>query len=85
MGYYKMHTVPEKWDDARKICIGEGTHLLILNSGAEMDAVRTIWSKYTNITGPAYVDYYIFVGVHDRFNEGEFITILGTAVERCYP
>jgi len=29
-----MHTVAEKWNDARKICIEEGIHLLILNSGA---------------------------------------------------
>ena len=79
-----MHTVAEKWDDARKICIQEGTHLLILNSGAEMDAVKSIWSQHPNITGGAY-SHYIFVGVHDRFNEGEYVTILGTVVERCFP
>ena len=80
LGYYKMHTVAEKWDDARKICMQEGTHLLILNSGAEMDAVKSIWSKNLNISGSNFPDY-IYVGVHDRFNEGDFITILGTAVE----
>jgi len=79
-----MHTLAEKWDEARKICIQEGTHLLILNSGAEMDAVKAIWSKYHNITGGFFTDY-LFVGVHDQFNEGEYVTILGTVVERCYP
>jgi hypothetical protein len=84
LGYYKFHAVAEKWDDARKICTQEGTHLLILNSGTEMDAVKSIWSKQPNISGTIYPDY-IFVGVHDRFNEGEYITILGTVVELCYP
>jgi hypothetical protein len=76
--------VAETWDDARKICIQEGTHLLILNSGTEMDAVKSVWSKHPNISGTIYPDY-MFVGVHDRFNEGEYITILGTVFERCYP
>jgi hypothetical protein len=79
-----MHTVPEKWDEARKICVQEETHLLILNSGVEMDAVKSIWSKHPNITGGVYSDYF-FVGVHDRFNEGEYLTIKGTEVERCSP
>jgi len=79
-----MHTVAEKWNDARKICIEEGTHLLILNSGAEMDAVTSIWSKHPNITGDVHSNY-LYAGVHDRFNEGEYITIFGTVVERYYP
>jgi hypothetical protein len=61
----------------------EGTHLLILNSGAEMDAVRSIWSRQPTITG-GYSPECIYVGVHDRFKEGEFITILGTVVEGCH-
>jgi len=49
-----------------------------------MDAVKSIWSKHPNITGDVYSNY-LFVGVHDRFNEGEYITIFGTVVERYYP
>jgi len=79
-----MHTVAEKWDDARKICNQEGAHLLIVNSGREMDAVRSIWLQHQNLTGGVYF-HAIFVGVHDRFTEGDYITILGTVVERCYP
>jgi hypothetical protein len=78
-----MHTTAENWDDARKICIQEGTHLLILNSGAEMDAVRSIWENNLNISGSIFPEY-VFVGAHDRFNEGEYITILGSVAERCY-
>lgn len=76
-----MHTTAEKWDDARKICIQEGTHLLILNSGAEMDAVRSLWAKSPNVSGSIFPEY-IYVGIHDRFNEGDYITILGTVVQR---
>jgi hypothetical protein len=77
-----MHTAAEKWDDARRICIQEGTHLLILNSGAEMDAVRSIWARNPNISGSIFPDY-IYVGGHDRFNEGEYVTILGSVSEGC--
>lgn len=81
LGYYKMHTSAEKWDDARKICVQEGTHLIILNSGAEMDAVRSLWAKSPNVSGSIFPEY-IYVGIHDRFNEGDYITILGNVVER---
>lgn len=76
LGYYKVQTAAETWDEARKICIREGTHLLILNSGAEMDAVKSIWKKHSNFTGTTWKNY-IHVGAHDRFKEGDYVTILG--------
>jgi hypothetical protein len=70
-----MHTKAASWDDARKTCIQEGTHLLILNSGAEVDAVKSLWLKHPNFDGATWGNH-IFIGAHDRFTEGDFVTLL---------
>jgi hypothetical protein len=81
LGYYKLYTEAATWDEARETCIREGTHLLILNSGAEMDAVKSIWAERPNVSGSSWPNY-IHVGVHDRFKEGQYVTILGK--EHCH-
>nr|P26305.1 RecName: Full=Hemolymph lipopolysaccharide-binding protein; Short=LPS-BP; Short=LPS-binding protein; Flags: Precursor [Periplaneta americana]BAA00616.1 lipopolysaccharide-binding protein [Periplaneta americana] len=76
LGYYKFHKTPKTWDEARIICQQEGGHLVIINSEDESKVLQNLFSKVTKTEGATNNDY-IFIGIHDRFVEGEFITIFG--------
>ena len=62
LGYYKLHNVVSNFQDAYNVCLSEGTHLVILNSEAEFNAIRNK-NKYS------------WVGVNDIKVTGDFKTI----------
>lgn len=69
--FYKLHSAPTTWAEARIRCQAEGSELLVVDSLDEADAVvmliTLILNKYEGI----------FVGIHDLYSERSFITIRG--------
>jgi hypothetical protein len=76
VGYYKFHKSGKTWDEARKICKQEGGHLVIINSEEESKVLQNLFARAPNIQGVNHNDY-AFIGIHDRFVEGEYLTIFG--------
>lgn len=76
VGYYKFHTTPKTWDEARRICQQEGGYLVVINSEAESKVMQNFLDGARNIKGANHNDY-AFVGFHDRFVEGEYLTVFG--------
>jgi hypothetical protein len=64
--YYNVYDKPLTWFEASKVCTSEGTHLLIINSQAEAQAVK----KFLDPS----VDTYS-IGFHDLFEEENFNTV----------
>ena len=67
-GYYKYHTTRQEWNAARITCQSEGGHLAVLNSEAEAKFIAKI---------PTASYHWAFIGMHDYFKEGQWITIFG--------
>ncbi|XP_049773498.1 hemolymph lipopolysaccharide-binding protein-like [Schistocerca cancellata] len=71
VGYYKLHTAKTNWENARRTCAKEGAHLAIVNSKAEENAIREVMRAHSTEKFDA------FIGFHDMFKEGEYLTVLG--------
>ncbi|XP_046990752.1 hemolymph lipopolysaccharide-binding protein-like [Schistocerca americana] len=71
VGYYKLHTEKMNWENARRTCAKEGAHLAIVNSEAEENAIREVMRAHSSDNFAA------FIGFHDIFKEGEYVTVLG--------
>ncbi|XP_046468154.1 uncharacterized protein [Neodiprion pinetum] len=82
LGGYKLHTRATTWVEARLICQEEGGHLAVINSVAEADAVSLVFKKAERITGSEY-PYDAFIGFHDLYREGEYVTIHGESLEKA--
>lgn len=69
--FYRLHDLATNWHQARQICEAEGTSLLVPGSLEEMENLKLLISNmkahYTAI----------FIGIHDQFSEGDFVTIKG--------
>ena len=76
VGYLKYHKYPKTWDDARKLCEEEGGHLAVINSEEESKAIQQYLASTPTIENTNHNDF-AFVGFHDRFVEGDFVTIFG--------
>jgi hypothetical protein len=76
LGYYKFHTVAKTWDEARRTCDAEGAHLAVINSEAELHVLTNLFRSVPTLRGVKY-NQYAFIGFHDRFSEGEYLTVLG--------
>ena len=57
-------------------CRLEGAHLLIVNSELEARAIQSMWRKFPKIFNDWRNDI-AYIGVHDIYKEGEFVTIFG--------
>ncbi|XP_068626858.1 C-type mannose receptor 2-like [Battus philenor] len=72
--FYRLHDLATDWHQARQICEAEGTSLLVPGSLEEMENLKLLISNmkahYTAI----------FIGIHDQFSEGDFVTIKGEPV-----
>lgn len=77
IGYYKFHTTKQTWSDAKTTCVSEGGHLAILNSDAEANVVKQLFSQ--NKVG----DKWAFIGFHDKSKEGVYITIFDEPLEKA--
>nr|CAD7394737.1 unnamed protein product [Timema cristinae] len=76
LGYYKLHTELNTWEEARRVCAEEGAHLAVINSKVEMDVILNIWSRHPKIMD-SYLNSYAHVGFHDLYTEGNYLTVLG--------
>lgn len=56
------------WDDAEAVAVGIGGHLVAINNAAEYAWILQ------NFPGGAsgYLDYYVWIGLNDRAQEGKF-------------
>lgn len=78
--YYKFHTDIQTWAQARSICEAEGGYLAIINSEEEASLLVHLMRQYPiAILDPAITEktYYVYIGFHDLFREGEWVTIDG--------
>jgi hypothetical protein len=73
---YSIHTTGKNWDEARRICDQEGGHLVIINSEAEFRVLQDLY-ELAPVTNDVDTNSWAFIGLHDRFVEGEFLTIQG--------
>ncbi|KAJ9601329.1 hypothetical protein L9F63_000510 [Diploptera punctata] len=80
IGYYKFHKTPNTWDAARKMCEQEGGHLAVINSEEESKVIQKYLETAPKLENASYNDY-AFIGFHDRFIEGEYLTVFGTSLE----
>ncbi|XP_032680713.1 hemolymph lipopolysaccharide-binding protein-like isoform X2 [Odontomachus brunneus] len=73
MGAHKFHHRKLSWSQARKICIKEGGHLVIINSNSEEKLLLRIMEERKIEKA--------WLGVHDQFEEGDWTTILDEPME----
>ncbi|XP_043249688.1 hemolymph lipopolysaccharide-binding protein-like [Colletes gigas] len=74
IGAHKLHTRKQMWNVARKSCMEEGGYLAIPNSLAE-EAILLKWMQATKVDRA-------WLGIHDLFEEGDWVTITGESLER---
>lgn len=75
IGAHKLHQSKMTWNDARKTCRREGGNLVVLNSLAEESVLLRVMREHAVNT--------VWVGVHDIFEEGDWITVTGESMERA--
>nr|AQY54440.1 immulectin 4 [Hepialus xiaojinensis] len=76
---YKLHLTPKNWTEAYATCTGESSSLAILNSEAESTALKQLYETKSDAKiNSGNVD--ILLGFHDKFREGQFITIKGMSL-----
>ncbi|XP_015590193.2 uncharacterized protein LOC107265335 [Cephus cinctus] len=81
IGSHKLHTRALVWNEARKMCNEEGGHLAIVNSLAEAHVLVEIFNASGPVKGASYTNV-AYLGVHDLYKEGEWVTILGESLAR---
>ncbi|XP_046735841.1 hemolymph lipopolysaccharide-binding protein-like isoform X2 [Diprion similis] len=72
IGAHKLHTATSSWNMARHNCQDEGGHLAVINSADEAQIIG-------HLVDTANLDM-IWIGAHDLFNTGEFVTVQGESI-----
>lgn len=65
---YKEHSVPLTWSDALITCNAEGASLFTPSSLSDVEQLIKVFANGT---------YRIWLGIHDKFAEGVFVTLKG--------
>lgn len=78
--YYKIHTYGTFWDRARRTCISEGAHLAVINSFKEALHLGVLLRNVTSLIDNAEFNHSAFIGFHDMYEEGEYLTIFGKSL-----
>jgi hypothetical protein len=73
MGYYKIHSEPKTWPEARRVCAQEGGHLTIINSEEESKVLQSIFAP----VAAGLKTIWVLIGFHDLYNEGQYLTVFG--------
>lgn len=73
VGVHKIHKRKISWNRARKSCMEEGASLAILNSALEENTLLD-WMRKENVPR-------VWIGIHDQFEEGKWVTLSGAPVE----
>ncbi|XP_044736403.1 hemolymph lipopolysaccharide-binding protein-like [Chrysoperla carnea] len=83
--FYKFHVDPQIWNDARNICNSEGGYLVILNSYEESQYITALLNGLypeSSIQDQGVDKTIAYIGFHDLFKTGEYVTIDGLNIER---
>ncbi|XP_013180715.1 PREDICTED: macrophage mannose receptor 1-like [Papilio xuthus] len=76
--FYKIHTIPRSWENAKKRCLLEGATLFFPELSMEADVVLDHLKK----TQPAFSK--IYIGISSYLTKGVFITVNGDALRDVY-
>nr|AQY54448.1 immulectin 12 [Hepialus xiaojinensis] len=78
---YKLHLKPKTWSKAFATCRAEQGYLAIINDEEEANILKNKLAEHPKRTlkGDFNKDH-VFLGFHDRFTAGEFITVFGTSL-----
>nr|CAD7256807.1 unnamed protein product [Timema shepardi] len=76
LGYYSLHLTSKTWLKAKRTCAEQGAHLAIINSKRELMALQGIFQLHPKIR-EGWQNDLAYVGFHDLYSEGEYVTILG--------
>ncbi|XP_049800088.1 macrophage mannose receptor 1-like [Schistocerca nitens] len=68
LGFYKRYTKPEKYEEAKRICEGDGGHLAVPDTFEEAEELLKL------AAGDGRSSY---VGISDIEREGSFVTVMG--------
>lgn len=74
---YKLYTDGNNWDLARRTCMEEGSHLAIINSWNEAQYLSVLLKNKSSLIVNVENKDSVYVGFHDIFEEGEYLTIEG--------
>ncbi|GBP25027.1 Hemolymph lipopolysaccharide-binding protein [Eumeta japonica] len=81
---YKFHTTPKTWTDAFLTCHAEQSYLAIIDDKEEADFItKGVKAVAEDVRGD-YVKDFIAVGYHDKFEEGNYITLKGQKLDTVY-
>ncbi|XP_001599898.2 hemolymph lipopolysaccharide-binding protein-like [Nasonia vitripennis] len=80
IGSHKLHTVAKPWNEARQICKEENAHLAIINSKAEEKVLLETMKKAGLRINARHTTDQAYLGIHDFFKEGEWLTIFGESI-----
>ncbi|XP_044740111.1 hemolymph lipopolysaccharide-binding protein-like [Chrysoperla carnea] len=69
-------------DDARRMCNGEGGYLAIVNSPGEAEFLQTLMNYYPISCISDADKLEAFIGIHDYFQAGRYVTIDGRNIEK---
>nr|CAD7435312.1 unnamed protein product [Timema monikensis] len=69
IGRYKVSSSPLTWYEARMDCVGDGTHLAIINSDEEMVAISLVYNQF-------YEPGQAFIGFHNLYQIDDWTTVL---------
>ncbi|XP_014209583.1 hemolymph lipopolysaccharide-binding protein-like [Copidosoma floridanum] len=80
VGSHKLHTEAKTWNEARRICLEEGANLAIINSKVEESVLVDILKRSQSIIRGGLNTEEALLGIHDLYNEGEWVTIFGDTI-----
>nr|CAD7411736.1 unnamed protein product [Timema cristinae] len=75
VGYYRFYEKPMSWYEAFKVCRDERGHLAVINSNKEAKILKRLYDRYPTADDEAYV------GVHDFFQDGLYLSIFGVRLD----
>ncbi|XP_076279064.1 uncharacterized protein LOC143208479 [Lasioglossum baleicum] len=81
--WYKLHSKARCWRDALKICRVEGGYLAVVNNQTEADELISRFHDHGQAIG-AWCQDAVYVGIHDQFCEGEWITIFNEPIDDVF-
>nr|AQY54447.1 immulectin 11 [Hepialus xiaojinensis] len=77
--FYKVHKSPKYWTEAVSTCKYEGGYLVVPESQGEIDfLVKLIENQLSGDTTG------VFVGIHDMFIEGNFMTVKADSISDIF-
>ncbi|XP_063977848.1 hemolymph lipopolysaccharide-binding protein-like [Diachasmimorpha longicaudata] len=81
VGAHKLHTRGATFNNARKVCMEEGGHLAVIDSVAEEQVLLDLFKQSGPMRNVTREDQ-AFIGIHDLFAEGEWVTVLGDSLHK---